>query len=84
MSPRSMAMPTSAKMTLFDADFTLAGRAPQIAEPSDEGCDSVLHTTWREQLPQILIAVVAAVTVFYLLRRMLTASSAEPGVDPDD
>lgn len=54
------------------------------AEPSDEGCESVLHTTWREQLPQILIAVVAAVTVFYLLRRMLTASSAEPGVDPDD
>jgi hypothetical protein len=27
MSPRSMAMPTSADTTLFDADFTLAGRS---------------------------------------------------------
>ena len=27
ISPRSMAMPTSAAIMLFDADFTLAGRA---------------------------------------------------------
>ena len=30
MMPRSIAMPTSAEMTLFDADLILAGRSRRV------------------------------------------------------